>query len=150
MRKSESIRQMWIPKVLNLKNAHPLILIKILKSMQWRSYVASKDLLESQGYYQGNSKLWLPKQTRSLRNPKPSHSLQAYPSKPIKTWKPDTYTSSKGLSYPYGRLHTIKIWIPKRLSVTMRTRLKSSPTPLIRPTKRESKTWRMVLANLLP
>ena len=92
---------MWIPKDQNLNNTHPLILLqdKSLNSMQWRNYVASKDLLESQGFYQGNSKLWLPKQTHSLRNP-----------------KPDTYTSSKGLSYPYGRLHTIKIWIPKRPS----------------------------------
>ena len=85
--------------------------------MQWRSYVVSKDLLESQGYYQGCSKLWLPKQTpRSLSNPKPSHSLQAYPSKPSKTWKPKTSTSLKGPSYPFDRLNTIKIWIPKRLT----------------------------------
>ena len=107
------------PKSLNLKNARPLVIIqdKSLESMQWRSYVVSKDLLESQGYYQGCSKLWLPKQTLcSLSNPKPSHSLQAYPSKPIRKWKPKTSTSLKGPSYPYGRLNTIKIWIPKRPS----------------------------------
>lgn len=105
-KESSSIRQMWIPKDLNLNNARPLVFIqaKSLKSMQWRSYVVSKNLLESQGYYQGNSKLWLPKQTpHSLSNPKPSHSLQDYPSNPIRKWKPDTSTLLKGPYYPYGR-----------------------------------------------
>ena len=118
-KKSSSIRKMWISKDLNLNNARPLVLIqaKSLESMQWRSYVVSKNLLESQGYYQGCSKLWLPKQTpHSLSNPNPSLSLQDYPSKPIKTWKSKTSTSLKKPSYPYDRLHIIKIWIPKRPS----------------------------------
>ena len=120
LRQSTSTKKIWIPKDQIHNKASPLILLKAtcLGSRLVRSYVASQDLLRSQGYYRGCSKVWLPKQSlQSLDLSKPQSSQQASTSKSTRTWEPiKVSTSLHGQGNTCDSLKPIKIWLPKRQS----------------------------------
>ena len=85
---------------------------------------AKRSTPESQGYYQGYSKVWLPKQSlqkSSMSKPqhslsKPRSSLEASTSKSARTWKPKASTSLEEEDPLYNIMKTLKIWLPKRQS----------------------------------
>ena len=93
------------------------ILAKREESKASQEWIVPKNLIEAQGYYEGNAKVWLPKsllQSQTSHLPFPEQRPQE--SKPKQLWRPIT-TSSNNVTpvqkYQATSMKQEQKWVPK-------------------------------------
>ena len=107
-----------ISQILAKEKSHLVwIIAKREESKAYQEWIVPKDLIQKQGYYEGNTQLWLPK---SLLQSQSSH--QCYPKeepwlpKITQQWRPVTRSTKPKVNQTTSA-NQVQKWVPKKASI---------------------------------